>query len=144
MRVIENELSVFCDVDDTILKWIEPTVPGIGKLEVEFAGKKVYLTPHQYHVDLLRMYKTRGYHITVWSANGPQHAAQAVRVLGLENIIDDARGKPSKYMDDSSDAAAILGPRVFCEDLTKPVYTFVENPSNREPIIAYDFWASLK
>lgn len=119
MKVIKSENSVFCDVDDTILCWINPTVDEPGKLAVPFAGKTVFLTPHQYHIDLLKMYKKRGYYVTVWSANGWEHAENACNILKLTDIVDVACGKPSKYMDDNPDAANILGPRVFCEDLTK-------------------------
>lgn len=120
MKVIKYENSVFCDVDDTILCWINPTVNEPGKVAVPFAGKTVFLTPHQYHVDLLKMYKKRGYYVTVWSANGWEHAETACKVLELTDIVDVACGKPSKHMDDNVDAANILGPRVFCDDLTKP------------------------
>lgn len=120
VKVIKNENSVFCDVDDTILCWINSTVDEPGKVAVPFADKTVYLTPHYYHIDLLKMYKKRGYYITVWSANGAAHAETACIVLGLTDLVDEVRGKPSKYMDDNSDAASILGPRVFCDDLTKP------------------------
>jgi len=123
MNVIENELVVGCDVDDTILMWKEPTIPGPGKLEVDFAGKKVYLTPHQYHVDLLRSYNERGYYIIIWSANGYRHAKQAAKVLGLEDLVSGKNGhvqvKLTKHMDDNPHADSILGPRVYCEDLTK-------------------------
>lgn len=125
MNIIKYENVVHCDVDDTILKWSDVTVPGPEKLSIEFAGKTVYLTPHTYHVDLLKMYRERGYYIVVWSANGYGHAARAVQALGLEYLVSGdhghIQGKPAKHMDDSPDAAAILGPRVFVEDFTKPV-----------------------
>jgi hypothetical protein len=125
MKVIKYESSVFVDVDFTILSWFDPTVNGPGKVAVPFAGKTVFLTPHQYHIDLIKSYKQRGYYITVWSANGWEHAENACKVLGLTEVVDEARGKPTKHMDDSPDAAAILGPRVFCEDFTKPHLVFV-------------------
>lgn len=120
MKVIESEVLVACDVDDTIASWIEPTVPGEGKIEIEFAGKKVYLTPHQYHIDLLKMYKERGYHITIWSANGWRHALRVITALKLEAYVDVLQTKLTKYMDDSEDPGGILGARVFCPDITKP------------------------
>ena len=63
MKVIEYENVVACDIDDTILMWDNPTINGSGKLPIEFAGGTVYLTPHNYHVDLLKMYNQRGYYI---------------------------------------------------------------------------------
>lgn len=120
MKVIKNELMVACDVDDTILMWDNPTVNGPGKLAVSFAGGVVYLTPHHYHVDLLRMYKERGYHVTVWSANGWRHAERACKVLGIEDVVDVVQCKLMKHMDDNPNAESVIGPRVFCQDLTKP------------------------
>lgn len=120
MQVLKNELTVYCDVDDTIACWLEPTVPGRNKIKIEFAGKTVHLTPHTYHIDLLKMYRERGYFVTVWSANGWRHAERVVKALGIEEFIDVVQTKPAKHMDDSTDAAAILGPRVFVDDLTKP------------------------
>lgn len=125
MKIIENEVLVACDIDDTVACWIEPTVPGIGKIEIEFAGKIVYLTPHQYHIDLLKMYKERGYHITMWSANGWRHAKRVVDALGLEPYVDVVQSKLTKYMDDSEDPGSILGARVFCPDITKSNLVFV-------------------
>lgn len=125
MKVIKYENTVYCDVDFTLLSWIDPTVNGPGKVAVPFADKTVFLTPHHYHIDLLKMYKKRGYFITVWSANGWEHSETACKVLELTDIVDVAMGKPSKYLDDNPNPANILGPRVFEEDLTKPVTIFV-------------------
>jgi hydroxymethylpyrimidine pyrophosphatase-like HAD family hydrolase len=132
MLVIKNENVVPFDIDDTLLMWDNPTVNGFGKLPINFAGRTVYLTPHNYHVDLLKVYHERGYYIIFWSANGYNHAVKAVLALGLEGYADGVNGhiqsKPCKHVDDTKDSASILGPRVYCEDLTKPIYTFIEYP----------------
>ncbi len=122
MKVIEHELSVFVDCDDTLVMWNNPTVAGPDKLDVRFAGKTVYLTPHQYHIDLVKMYKERGYYVTVWSANGWRHAKQVCEVLNLQDYVDVVQVKPTKYMDDNPNPGSILGPRVYEDDLTKPVF----------------------
>ncbi len=121
MQVINSENNVFIDVDNTIASWFEPTLPGHGKISISFAGETVYLTPHNYHIQLVKMYKARGYTTFVWSANGVAHAKQVVEKLGLPDYVDFVLTKPCKHMDDSEDAASILGPRVFIDDLTKPV-----------------------
>lgn len=125
MKVIKYETVVACDIDDTILMWDNPTVNGPGKLPIKFAGGTVFLTPHNYHVDLLKMYRERGCYIIFWSANGWQHAERAVVALGIEDLADGVHGhiqcKLSKHLDDNDNAASILGPRVYCNDLTKPV-----------------------
>lgn len=120
MQVVKNENTVFVDVDDTILMWDEPKVPGPHKIKFQFADGHVYLTPHDYHRDLIKMYRLRGYCVVVWSANGYDHAARAVGALGLEADVDFVMCKPSKHLDDNTDAASILGPRVYCANLTKP------------------------
>lgn len=124
MKILTNENIVGVDIDDTILLWDNATVNGPGKLPLQFAGKTVYLTPHTYHVDLLKMYNERGYYIIFWSANGWRHAERAVKALDIEYLADGQNGhvqtKLSKYMDDSTDPGGILGPRVFTKDFTKP------------------------
>lgn len=125
MKVINNENIVGCDIDDTLLMWDSPTVEGPGKVKLDFAGGVVFLTPHHYHIQLLKTYKERGYYIIFWSANGSAHATRAVEALGLEYLADGktghVQGKLTKHMDDNPDSASILGPRVYCKDLTKPV-----------------------
>lgn len=123
MNILKTELIVGVDIDNTLLMWDDPSTPGKQKIEFDFADKKVYLTPHQYHIDLVKMYHQRGYYIIFWSANGWAHAEQAVKVLNLEKYATGDNGriqaKLTKHMDDSSDSQGILGPRVYCEDLTK-------------------------
>lgn len=121
MQVIDNENIVAIDVDDTILIWDNPTVPGVGKIPLEFAGETVYLTPHTYHIQLIKMYKERGYFVIVWSANGRHHVKRAITALGIEKYVDLGMTKLSKHLDDSDNAASILGPRVYTKDFTKPV-----------------------
>ncbi len=128
MKVIKYENVVAFDCDDTLALWDDPNNKGIGKIDVQFAGKVVYLTPHTYHIDLMKMYKERGYYVIVWSANGWQHAERICKALKIEDFVDVVQCKLSKHVDDSDNAAAILGARVFCEDLTKPTYTFLPIP----------------
>jgi hypothetical protein len=132
VEVIEYENSVAYDCDDTLVLWDSPNDNTPGKVAIPFADRLVYLTPHQYHIDLMRMYKQRGYHITVWSANGHRHAANVCAALGIEAIVDHARGKLSKYVDDNPNPAEVLGTRVFCKDLTKN-YTLNSMPLPQMP-----------
>lgn len=122
MQVIDNELSIFIDIDDTILMWDSPTEPGIDKVEIEYADELLYLTPHYYHISLIKKYKQRGYTIFMWSANGFDHALKAVEALGLNDHVDFVLSKPTKHMDDSDNPGSILGPRVYVEDFLKPTF----------------------
>ena len=131
MILAEQDQTVATDIDDTLVLWDNPTVDGPGKVAIDFAGKKVYLTPHTYHIDLIKMYKERGYFVIAWSANGKQHVDRVITALGLRDYVHLGMTKLSKHVDDCKDPGAIIGPRVFCEDLTKPVEStkyFVEYP----------------
>lgn len=101
MKIIENENCVMFDVDGTLIAWSNPTEPGEGKIQFNYGGTDVFLTPHKYHIDLLKVYKQRGYHITVSSANGYRWALDAVKKLNLVEHVDIVSTKYSKYIDDT-------------------------------------------
>lgn len=100
MNTIENENVILVDVDGTLLFWTEPLVPGPGKIECNYGGRPVYLTPNLYLVDLIKTYKKRGCFIIVASANGYAWAENAVKVLGLSEHVDLKMSKFHKYIDD--------------------------------------------
>lgn len=114
MKTINNETNVLYDVDGTLLLWSDPTVPGVEKIKFDYGGNNVYLTPHNYHINLLKVYKNRGYHITVASANGFEWAENAVKVLGITEYVDVVMTKYLKYIDDTP--ADQWMNRVFIED----------------------------
>lgn len=100
MTFINNESPVVVDCDGTLLLWSNPLTPGPGKIELTYGGRKVFLTPHQYHIDLLKTYHSRGFLVIVWSANGSAHAKMVVERLQLEKFADIVMSKPAKYLDD--------------------------------------------
>jgi hypothetical protein len=124
MTIINNELNAFVDIDNTLLMWDNPTVPGVGKLELQYADTTVHLTPHTYHVSIVKSYLERGYTVILWSSNGVTHATRAAKALGLDECVNNqnlyAMAKPQKHLDDNPDPNSILGPRVYEQDLTKP------------------------
>lgn len=118
MNVIDNEVIVACDVDDTLVMWSNQyTQPHEGAMAFNDPYDKtvVYLKPHKRHIALLKKYKGRGFRIKVWSAGGAQWAASVVRTLGLEDIVDDVETKPAKYIDDLQ-ANEVLGVRIYLKD----------------------------
>lgn len=121
MRVIEKENVVPIDVDNTLLLWKEPTIWSPEKLKIEYADNYIYLTPHNYHVAILKTYLEREYHVIVWSSNGYRHASRALRALGLDGYDIQVMTKPAKHLDDNSDPGSILGPRVFEPDYLMPI-----------------------
>lgn len=102
MEVIETELPVFIDVDKTlIMPQKEKDITDYNDvIDFDYAGETVYMKPHKLHIDLVKHYKARGYHVTVWSANGFAWAKQAVEKLGLIDHVDHVRSKPVKFVDD--------------------------------------------
>lgn len=118
MQTIDNEFVAGWDMDDTLVMWDNPTVDGPGKVKIPFAGGFVYLTPHNYHIQLLKLHKQRGYFNIGWSANGRQHVENVIKALDLTDYVDLAMSKLTKHFDDST--GAIIGPRIYIDDLTKP------------------------
>ena len=103
MRVVENDHLIHFDVDNTLVKWEEsPFTYKNGRTAFDFPGSenKVYLVPHEKHILLLKTHAARGYHVTVWSANGYKWAEEVVRKLNLVKYVDDVRTKPLKIVDD--------------------------------------------
>jgi hypothetical protein len=112
LQVLENELCIEIDIDDTLLMTryhiglpsINIVCPYNGTIETRYV--------HELHVKILKEHKARGWHITVWSAAGWPWAKAAVEALKLEDYVDVVRTKPLKYMDDL-EAKDILGQRLY-------------------------------
>lgn len=103
MKVIENDLIVYFDVDDTLVMWKDPIYkPQPGAIEIvdKTDGTRVFLTPHHKHIELLKKYKARGYEVKVWSGGGWAWAESVIRTLGLTEFVDEVSSKPIKYVDD--------------------------------------------
>lgn len=108
MRVLETELLAAFDVDNTLI------IPNInGTHVIKFAGEDLRFDPVWSHVKLLKSWKERNYHITVWSHNGYRHALNVVKCLELEKYVDVVSSKPIKHVDDMEDVASIVGQRVW-------------------------------
>ncbi len=116
MKVIENEMLVYCDCDDTLVLWFTNCDPN-EKVDIPcpYDGKLLSLKPHKRHIQLLKDYKARGATVIVWSAAGYKWAESVTKALGLEPYVDYCQTKPTKYVDDLQ-ANEILGERVFLED----------------------------
>lgn len=117
MQIIKNENVVGVDIDNTLLLWKDASNPGDNKLPISYGGQTVYLTPHNYHVAIVRSWMERGYHVIVWSANGYQHALNALTALGFQETDKiQVMTKLCKHLDDSVNPGSIVGPRVFEDD----------------------------
>ena len=112
MNIIENELTLLCDVDDTLVIWGQPISDKTVEITCPYTGKIEHLVPHETLIQILKQQKGRGYHVTVWSAGGWEWAKTVVIALKLEKYVDEIRTKPVKYFDDLQ-AAEVLGTRVY-------------------------------
>lgn len=100
MHIYDNELTVFVDVDDTLLmhdlslgEVMDFTYPyGAGRIKTRAV--------HAPHVSLIKDMHSRGYSVFVWSAAGALWAAEAVTKLGLKPYVKACMTKPIRYIDD--------------------------------------------
>jgi predicted HAD superfamily phosphohydrolase YqeG len=105
MKVYDNELTLFCDVDDTLVMWKDnPYEPGDGKIKIldpnDLDEPYRYLYPHHRHINFIKKCKNRGYNITVWSNGGWAWAKAVVEALHLQDYVTKVESKPLKIIDD--------------------------------------------
>lgn len=102
MKINKKENRITIDVDGTLVNWPEDYSDKYkGRIQMQWYDQTVYLEPIPYIIQLLQSYKTRGFSITVHSANGWKWAKEVVDKLELEDFVDMVETKPSKYVDDT-------------------------------------------
>jgi len=124
MKVNENEFGVVLDCDNTLIMHDFQTNVGTIKIINPYDGAIHFVKIHERHKELLRQYKAKNFHITVWSNNGARWAETVVKALGLEAYVDEVRCKPIKYVDDQADAGHVVGSHVYIP-YKEPEYCFV-------------------
>ncbi len=85
MIVIENDKSLFVDVDDTLCIWSDDHTSWIGNQKV---------------ITLIKKFNLRNQPVVVWSAGGYMWALEVVKVLGLESHVTLVCSKPAWWVDD--------------------------------------------
>lgn len=100
MIVTKNEQIVYCDVDETLVLW-KKEFNHATKI-VNYYGDKVYVEPHYSHIQFLKSLKARGCYIIVHSNNGWAWAEEVVKLLKLEEYVDEVKTKPYKIIDDTN------------------------------------------
>lgn len=101
MKVIKNDMIVFCDIDDTLVGWGNPEFVDNGNfVEIECNGFKETHWILKENVEALKLHKTRGHAIVIWSAGGYDWAQAVVKALKLEEIVDLVCAKPQWLYDD--------------------------------------------
>jgi hypothetical protein len=142
MKVTENDNIITVDVDDTLVIWNVP--PGREEECITFDnfGYAQRLLPHRKHIELLKQFKVRGHYIIVWSQGGYQWAREVVKVLGLEEWVDEVKTKPKWYIDDlpanswmKRTYLDLNGKRMPCKDVETVDWEELEGdkkPNNQE------------
>lgn len=98
MRINTNENRILVDVDKTL---ITPTQYHLKNgIEFNYYGTTVYHKKLYNNISLMKAQKARGYEVIVHSANGWKWAEEVIKVLKLEEYVDEVATKPLKYIDD--------------------------------------------
>lgn len=114
MKIISQESTVFCDVDDTLVMWGFKAKKGQKLVAITnpHDGTQEYFATHPGHIKVLKDRKARGSFIVVWSSGGYAWANAVVKALGLEQYVDLVMTKPHLYMDDKQ-PSEIMGERLY-------------------------------
>jgi hypothetical protein len=105
---------VFYDVDDTLLM---RTGRVEGAFELVGPRGSIWYKPHLPHCKIIKELFAQGITVIVWSQGGSEHAARAVKALGLEQFVDLCMEKPHWVVDD------------------KPVEAWMPKAAYKDPIL---------
>ncbi len=114
MQTLESHKVISVDVDDTLILWDLSAYPDMPRIEVDYAGYKSTLIPHQKNINLLIKLAKLGYEIVVWSATGYDWAELIVAELNLGEYVTLCMSKPRYYVDDKN-AESWIGERLWRE-----------------------------
>lgn len=115
MKVTQNEMISYFDVDETLVYWIKE--PQMFNIKADYYGKEVLIKPHNKHIEFLKSLKARGGYIVVHSGNGWAWAEQVVKLLKLEDYVDEVKTKPYKIIDDTH-PDSWLPPTIYIKENT--------------------------
>lgn len=96
MIKIEDRITVYVDVDDTLVLW-RPlkisdqviSLPGYGDVAVS-----------KRHIKSIKQHKARNHLVVVWSQGGADWAEEVVKLLNLQEYVDLVISKPRWIYDD--------------------------------------------
>ena len=96
MNAYQYEKSIYVDVDGCLIFW-----PG-DKPGVRNEGKPLVNIELVEHLQIWRKETVESdAQLVVWSANGKEHAEMAVKLAGIEDIVDVCLTKPTTLIDDN-------------------------------------------
>lgn len=97
--------TIYCDVDDTLV--LHKDIVSSELLEKE--GIKIsiknyafFVVPNKNHIELLKICKSHGKVVVVWSQGGSEWAEAVVDALNLREYVDLCICKPHQFVDDLS------------------------------------------
>jgi phosphoserine phosphatase len=109
--------SAYVDIDDTIIKWAEPTASDWhNSVEIEVRGIKESFLVNEHNLNYVKKLAVRGHIIVFWSAAGAIWCEAVVKALGLEKIVSAVMSKPTYYIDDIADSNKFMGKHVFFDE----------------------------
>ena len=114
MHVLNNDMTVFFDIDDTLVLWDIPEDKKDRCIEFNKFGIKVKLLPHLKHIEQIKRHAARGHIVICWSAGGVKWCKEVIKKLKLESYVTLVMCKPQFYYDD-------LEPQEFLP-LSKRIY----------------------
>lgn len=121
MKVHRQDITYPFDVDRTLCFWIPiGQEPPENAVAVDYYGDKVYIVPHEEHIQLLKASIARGRNVIVWSGNGFEWAHNVLLALGFtdkDNI--NVMSKPAGYVDDLP-CSEWMGNRVYIKPHSNP------------------------
>ncbi len=119
MQIAPSELTIYFDVDDTLIFWDNEVLKGPAddriKMTCPHDGMITHHRVHTRHVGFLKKQKAKGYSVVVWSASGTKWAEAACIALGLQDHVDFVTAKPIKWVDDLTDPHHILGKHIYLD-----------------------------
>ncbi len=99
MHVLKSDRIVFCDVDDTLVKW-ESNIDFDKKVSIECSGIIDHYEVIEENVTAIKKHKARGHKVVVWSQGGYDWAEAVVKALKIEQYVDLVCCKPTWCIDD--------------------------------------------
>lgn len=100
MVTFQGNRSVYFDVDDTLMEWLQCGEDDPQACKIENNGFTFFKRPIQVHVEELKNQKMAGNTVVVWSAGGAKWAEAVLIALGVQDFVDVVLTKPDFYYDD--------------------------------------------
>ena len=99
MFVLESELVVYFDVDETLISFDE-RYKNLPKKKIGPEGSRLDGYINEKLIAKIKEHRARNHAIVVWSAGGYQWALDVVTALKIEDHVDAVMAKPRWFYDD--------------------------------------------